>query len=326
MAKVIIRWGQSNSAPHETTANLQAGYKQAYPNIQTWTGAAFASLDWTQNNNGYPATVGLFSSEYALLSTLQSSWNETIYDIKYAVGGTQLGTYLSTSVNWNANTRGSYYDAAISTVNNALAYMWNTLGIRDYTFYIVQDQGESDTRTTENAGNYQTNITAFINAFRANLSGSALANSKKYFIIPRVNENIHTTSGAEIITDATNATPIVITSSVAHGFTTDQTVTISGVVGNTAANGVFKLTVVNATQYSLQGSAGNGAYVSGGDANTWSLSSTVNTAQVNAAAALSDVYTLNCNSYSLKDRLHYDATGYNDKGIATANLIINNSL
>lgn len=325
MAKIVIRWGQSNSAPHETTANLQAGYKQAYPNIQTWTGSAFASLDWTQNNNGLPTTTALFSSEYALLSTLQASWGEKIYDIKYAIGGTQLGTYLNTS-NWNVNTKGSYYDALISTLNNALAYMWNTLGIRSFEFYIIQDQGESDTRTIENSASYETNCTDFINALRANLSGTALFGSKKICVINRVNENIQSSGTGTVITDATNATPIVITTSGAHGATTNQAVTIIGVVGNTAANGLFKLTVVNTTQYSLQGSVGNGAYVSGGDANTWSLSADVNTAQLNCVAALSDCYSLDCNSYALVDDLHYNATGYNDKGLATANFIINNNL
>jgi Ubiquitin-activating enzyme E1 FCCH domain len=65
------------------------------------------------------------------------------------------------------------------------------------------------------------------------------------------------------ITAATNAAPIVITSA-GHGLTTGTLVTISGVTGNTAANGTFQVTVVDANTFSLNGSAGNGAYVSGG--------------------------------------------------------------
>lgn len=67
------------------------------------------------------------------------------------------------------------------------------------------------------------------------------------------------------ITGATNASPIVITSA-AHGLSTGQQVTVASVGGNTAANGTFLVTVVDANSFSLDGSTGNGSYTSGG---TW---------------------------------------------------------
>ena len=69
------------------------------------------------------------------------------------------------------------------------------------------------------------------------------------------------------MTAASNASPIVI-SDVAHGLQTGDRVTITGVVGNTAANGTFNVTRVSADTFSLDGSTGNGAYVSGG---TWNV-------------------------------------------------------
>ncbi len=66
------------------------------------------------------------------------------------------------------------------------------------------------------------------------------------------------------VSGATNATPIVITTSTAHGLTTGDEVVISGVVGNTAANGLWKITVLTTTTFELDGSTGNGAYTSGG--------------------------------------------------------------
>lgn len=65
------------------------------------------------------------------------------------------------------------------------------------------------------------------------------------------------------ITDASNASPIVITS-VGHGLTTGSRVTISGVGGNTAANGTFVVTRLTADTFRLDSSAGSGAYTSGG--------------------------------------------------------------
>jgi hypothetical protein len=66
------------------------------------------------------------------------------------------------------------------------------------------------------------------------------------------------------ITGATNAAPIVCTTSLAHGYSTGDVVQISGTNGNTATNGVFKITVTSSTQFSLTDSSGNGTYSSGG--------------------------------------------------------------
>ena len=77
------------------------------------------------------------------------------------------------------------------------------------------------------------------------------------------------------ITNATNATPIVVTSTT-HGLTTGDLVLISKVGGNTAANEVSRVTVTDANTFSLQDPvtganvAGNGAYTSGG--RVWRLS------------------------------------------------------
>jgi hypothetical protein len=68
------------------------------------------------------------------------------------------------------------------------------------------------------------------------------------------------------VTAATNATPIAITTSAAHNLATGMFINITGVTGNTAANGRRKLTVTGASTFTLDGSVGNGAYISGGSA------------------------------------------------------------
>jgi len=65
------------------------------------------------------------------------------------------------------------------------------------------------------------------------------------------------------ITGATNASPIVITAT-AHGFTTGQSVLVSGVLGNTAAIGASLITVLDVNTFSLNGSTENGTWSSGG--------------------------------------------------------------
>jgi len=66
------------------------------------------------------------------------------------------------------------------------------------------------------------------------------------------------------VTAASNANPITITTLTPHGLSNSQLVGVYGVQGNTAANGGFNVTVVNSTQFSLNGAVGNGAYTSGG--------------------------------------------------------------
>lgn len=75
------------------------------------------------------------------------------------------------------------------------------------------------------------------------------------------------------VTNATNATPIVVTTNVAHGLSDGSSVGVQNVAGNTAANGFFyaKVTGYSSTTFALYSNsslsvpvAGNGAYTSGG--------------------------------------------------------------
>lgn len=66
------------------------------------------------------------------------------------------------------------------------------------------------------------------------------------------------------ITDVTNVSPPVVTTSVAHLFATGDRVRISGVLGATGANGDFTITVLSSTTFSLDGAAAPGVYTSGG--------------------------------------------------------------
>lgn len=75
------------------------------------------------------------------------------------------------------------------------------------------------------------------------------------------------------IVNASNTVPIVISLAANHGLPVGEpglSVNISGVLGNTAANGTFQILTIQPTdppnQFTLLNSAGNGAYAGGG---TW---------------------------------------------------------
>ena len=78
----------------------------------------------------------------------------------------------------------------------------------------------------------------------------------------------HRTFNSATITNASDEMPIVI-ASADHGLKTGDEVSVSDVSGNTAANGTFTITKVDDDNFSLNGSKGNSAYISGG---TWEAS------------------------------------------------------
>lgn len=63
-----------------------------------------------------------------------------------------------------------------------------------------------------------------------------------------------------LITGATNAIPIVITMAANSGLKTGDRIAISGITGNTGANGEWTIEAVTATTFKLLGSVGNGTY------------------------------------------------------------------
>lgn len=63
-----------------------------------------------------------------------------------------------------------------------------------------------------------------------------------------------------VISSTTNATPIVATLAAGHNLKEGSRIAISGVTGNTNANGTWTLSSVGATSATLVGSAGNGTH------------------------------------------------------------------
>lgn len=68
------------------------------------------------------------------------------------------------------------------------------------------------------------------------------------------------------VTAASNTSPIQVATSTPHGLTTGNSVTINGAGGNTAVNGSWSVTVVDTTNFTCNGSTGNGVWTTGGTA------------------------------------------------------------
>ncbi len=84
-------------------------------------------------------------------------------------------------------------------------------------------------------------------------------------VMPVASLNAAAAVPASTVSAASNTAPISITTTAPHGLVTGDIVTVTGVVGNTAANVVgTAITVTSPTTFTLNGTTGNGAYTSGG--------------------------------------------------------------
>lgn len=98
------------------------------------------------------------------------------------------------------------------------------------------------------------------------------------------------------VTGCTNVSPIVVTTSAAHGVSNTEWIVIEDVTGNTACNGIFEVASVTSTTLALVGSTGNGAYIANGVlggfktiAGTW-LDGSLNNFTASAAGVLTYTY------------------------------------
>jgi len=113
----------------------------------------------------------------------------------------------------------------------------------------------------------------------SNVAGNTAANGVKRITVIDANRfRLNATAGngiydtsagfgswtANVVTAASNSVNPYITSPV-HGLKTGDEIRITGVLGNTAANGTFKVTVIDANRFRVSGVVGNGNYGGGGN-------------------------------------------------------------
>lgn len=110
----------------------------------------------------------------------------------------------------------------------------------------------------------------------------------------------YTNNVAKSIASSTNASPIVITTSAAHGYATGDTVYVSGHLVNTAANGSWTITVTGGTTFSLNSSTGNGVGAATGSAYRYSdLDLIDNSIQANAVPLTATAVTQSATSTNI---------------------------
>jgi hypothetical protein len=127
---------------------------------------------------------------------------------------------------------------------------------------------------TGNDGNNGTSYATAVKSINATALGVASSGDQVRILeTPTVDTGLSTTftrqtppTTSYTISNATNASPIVITFAGTANFANGDIIFVTAVTGNTAANGMWKINLLTSTTAELIGSVGNGAYVSGGTA------------------------------------------------------------
>jgi len=130
----------------------------------------------------------------------------------------------------------------------------------EYQIYIIPPTSNDEQAILE-INVYQEAVDLGIAGFLRPMSGYELG--EDIFLWSTTQDNLPTPIPSVVITGATNANPIVITTNVAHTISFAQEIIVEGVLGNTAANGTFIAIPTSTTQLQLVQSRGaaSGAFV-----------------------------------------------------------------
>ena len=228
-----------------------------------------------------PAKSLLRPGELALVQNMR--WGDS--GVLTARGGTLAMFTLPTSLSggggadvvdmWAGELNGSQYVVIAYEFNSKIEIWVSEAGAAPYRLSEVGGSfggTTGDTRFTTLTGRV---VFQPVKTPRYSILGSAIASKDVLIISNGTDRNyVWTPTGTQTtiaVSGATNATPIRITTSASHNLNDGDTVVISGVLGNTAANGSWWVDRQSATTFDLYsnealstGVAGNGAYTSGG--------------------------------------------------------------
>jgi hypothetical protein len=173
---VYILIGQSNAAGQADDAVLVEDFVGNNADVQVY---ALDSENWENlihtginKNNITPEDQSGFGGdrwglEMPFGRMAADAFGDTVYIIKFAIGGTPLSPLVSMTNNWHPDTVGGYYDELIGYITDAMAELPEAGHIAGIIWY----QGESDCDTAPEADDYEDNLGDLITALRSDLGG-----------------------------------------------------------------------------------------------------------------------------------------------------------
>ena len=229
--------------------------------------AATATAAESANLNAVTAALGLGASDILAIPEFAAGATLTLDTLNVLLRYSRLSKALSLNVadlvTWIQLTAKHPFGAALGETLEflrRLAVLQGTgIAVRDLD-YLLRHQSVSQSALAFTT----TQSTAVLQTVRNGIAN--LPTSTPIVVIGASFSSPSTVDGASspvTIVGASNATPIAITTATPHGLQTGVQVTISGVEGNTAANGMFTISVTSPTAFTLVGTAGTGTGTGG---------------------------------------------------------------
>lgn len=210
------------------------------------------TLDGSLGNGTYTANSGAMRKRLVIMMKPNGSWKFTSSGNGQCWNGAQIAsdTYV---IPWDGTKSTSTWTSSMELPDLT---SWVNLSTRGATVWRANQPATAGSHSTPAVFDFG-QLDKLGRPVRLTLAAN---NTAEVY----ATQNTAIVAGNTNVTAASNPGVITITTSGTHKFSTGDSVTITGVVGNTAANGTWTITVINTTQFSLDGSSGNGAYVSGG--------------------------------------------------------------
>jgi hypothetical protein len=203
----------------------------------------------TAEQNAITASLGLSADDVSAILAFTGAANALSLDtlnvlLRYQRLASACSLQVSDLILWMQLTSGQPFGAAPADTLEfcrRLAVLQGTgLGVHDLD-YLLRDQSASQSSLTFTQAQATTVLQAIANAIAKLPAPAVIA-----------------------VTGASDTAPITISTALANGLQTGAQVSITGALGNTAANATFTITVTSATTFTLDDSAGNGAWSGGG--------------------------------------------------------------
>lgn len=183
LARVFFMAGQSNMLGYGISSELESPYKDPLPEVRYWNGA-----NWVDLRTGFGRATD-FGPEIYFGHTLNEALpTDTIYLVKFAVGGTSLWDH------WAPNT-GIWHTEFVARATGALARL-EADGVNYEVSGMLWMQGESDAADNKGAF-YESNLRAFIADIRTRFGISDLP-----FYLGRVRDYYGTAAQSSLVRDA----------------------------------------------------------------------------------------------------------------------------
>jgi len=239
----VVKYSAVN-APMQNITDLWDGVPRQPISFQVWRNGNGVFKDWTLEVNEYSYESVPFVAQLDALAATGTDYIIVMSDDR--LSGVQFN-FMAGYVNKNASIanvlywNGSAYAAVSGTEVDGTSLSGTAFGKNGLLWWQPPAENLEVKKTEFNVTGYSYKID-----FTAALSGT-------YF-------------GNIVVSGTADNTEVKITTSAAHNLGNGDTVTISGIVGTTEANGTWSINEVTATTFDLTGSVYANAYTSGGKA------------------------------------------------------------